>query len=336
MPVTGGIVPSSGVIYDQLAAVTRRAFIPSLIVQIYKANPTLALLLRNAQRAAGGMSQITAPIQGSSLVNFAWTGYDGAFQQPTEQAAIQNAQFNLKLGVVPIPFLGMQGLIQSTETIVPILKATMADAKTVMLQSFSSALYTNNTANPLAFDSLYMAYDDGTNVSSYGGISRTATPVWASTLITSAGGILTRTSFIKKIVQTAALAGGEAPDIVILSMSDWTTLMTDYMTSEQFHTTPNSRYGADDLINAGFRGLTLGDTTVFGDLFCPVGTAYILNSRYLAMYLSEDAPFAFSGWYSTIPNNQIGNVGVIITAADVVSLKPKSGMRIEGVTGGAF
>lgn len=336
MPIfNNGIVPG-GATGDQLAAITRRAFIPSLVVQLYKANPMLALLLRNAQKAAGGMSQITVPIQGSSLVNFAWTGYDGSFQSPSEQAAIQNAQFNLKLGVVPLPFLGMQGLIQSTETVVPLLKATMADAKTVMLQSFATSIYTNNIGNTLAFDSLPMAYDDGTNVTTYGGISRTATTVWKGNLVTSAGSILTRTAFIKKIVQTAALAGGEMPDMVILSLADWTTLMVDYMGAEQFHTTPGSRYGADDLINAGFRGLTLGDTTIFGDLFCPVGTAYVINTRYMAMYLSEDAPFAFSGWYSTIPNNQIGNVGVIITAADVVCTKPVSGMQITGISGASF
>lgn len=336
MPQTNvGIVPG-GAIGTELVAVTRRAFIPRLVVQVYKATPLLSLLMRNAQRAKGGVSQVTVPVQGSSFVNFSWSDYSGVFPQPAVQTAAQNAEFNLKLGVVPIPFMGMEALIQSSEAVIPLLKARMADAKTVAVQAISSALFTNNQANVSQVDSLLQAYDDGTNVTTYGGISRSANPFWKSTLVTSAGGISTRTNFIKKIVQTTSLAGGEAPDFVVMSPGDWTTLMTDFMSSESFRTMPGSRYGADDVINAGFRGVMLADTPIFMDPFCPAGTAYLINSRYLALYLSEDAPFAFSGFYSTIPNMQIANVGVVIVAFDVVCTKPISGMRITGITGAAF
>jgi hypothetical protein len=112
--------------------------------------------------------------------------------------------------------------------------------------------------------------------------------------------------------------------------------MQDFMTAEEFNTKPGSRYGMDDVVNAGFRGLLLGDTPIFMDPFVPQGTAYVFNSRYLAMYLSEDAPFAFSGFYSSIPNLQIANIGVVIVAFNVICSKPISGMRLTGITGNAF
>ena len=338
MPQLGvGIVPS-GAIGNELVATTRRAFIPRLVVQIYKATPMLSLLMRNAQRAKGGVSQVTVPVQGGSYVSFSWSDYSGVFPQPAVQTAAQNAEFNLKLGVVPIPFMGMEALIQSSEAVIPILKARMADAKTVAVQAISSSLFTNNQNQPTQVDSLYQAYDDGTNVSTYGGISRStaANAFWKSTISNANGNVSTRVKFIPYLVQTTSLAGGEAPDFVVMSPGDWTTLMTDFMTLESFRTMPGSRYGADDLINAGFRGLMLGDTPIFLDPFCPTGTAYILNSRYLAMYMSEDAPFAFSGFYSAIPNLQIANIGVVIVAFDVVCTKPVSGMRVYGMTGAAF
>lgn len=340
MPQLGVGITPSGAIGNELVAVTRRAFIPRLVVQIYKATPLLSLLLRNAQRAKGGVSQITAPVQGGSFVNFSWSDYSGVFPQPAVQTAAQNAEFNLKLGVVPIPFMGMESLMQSSEAVIPLLKARMADAKTVAVQQISSALFTNNANVPgqTQVDSLLQAYDDGTNASVYGGIDRTqaANSFWKSTLVSSAGAISTRVAFIKKIVQCTALAGGEAPDFVVMSPGDWTTLMTDFMSLEQFQTNPRSRYGADDIINAGFRGLMLGDTPIFMDPFCPSGTAYLFNSRYLALYMSEDAPFAFSGFYSAIPNLQIANIGVVIVAFNVVCTKPISGMRLTGITGAAF
>jgi hypothetical protein len=345
MPQTGlGIVPG-GAIGNQLVAATRRAFIPRLVVQIYKATPLLSLLLRNAQRARGGVSQVTVPVQNSSFVSFSWSDYSGTFPQPADVAAIQNAEFNLKLGVVPIPFMGMEAIIQSSEVVIPLLKARMADAKTVAVQAISSAAFTNNVAAPSQVDSLLQAYDDGTNVASYGGISRTGASgaFWQAQLITGAGGVLSRTAFIKYIVQTTTGVpggsiggGGEAPDFVVMSPSDWTTLMTDFMSLEQFNTGPGSRYGSDTVVNAGFRGLMLADTPIFMDPWCPKGTAYLFNSRYLALYLSEDAPFAFSGWYSAIPNLQIANIGVVIVAFNLVCTKPISGMRVTGITGGAF
>jgi hypothetical protein len=38
---------------------------------------------------------------------------------PTDQAAIQNAQFSLKLGMVPVGFFGMEAIIQSSEAVIP-------------------------------------------------------------------------------------------------------------------------------------------------------------------------------------------------------------------------
>lgn len=338
MPIlNNGIVPG-GSIGNELTAVTRRAFIPKMVVQIYKATPMLSLLMKNGQRARGGVSQVTVPIQGSPFVSFSWSDYSGVFPQPTVQTAAQNAEFNLKLGLVPIPFMGMEAIIQSSEVVIPLLEARMADAKTVMVQSISSAIYTNNSASPggQIVNGLPEAYDDGTNVATYGGVSRSTNAFWKSYLKTAAGGILTRVAMIPYLVRTTANAGGEAPDFMVMSPGDWTTLMTDFMSIEQFNTNPGSRYGKDDIVNAGFRGLMLGDTPIFLDPFCPTGTAFIINSKYLAMYISEDADFAFSGFYSAVPNLQIANVGVVIVAFNLVCTKPISGSQITGITGAAF
>ena len=368
MPQLGvGIVPA-GAVGSELSALTRRAFIPRLVVQIYKATPLLSLLLRNAQRARGGVSQVTVPVQGGSYVQFSWSDYSGIFPQPQVLTAAQNAEFNLKLGVVPIPFMGMEALVQSSEVVVPILKARMADAKTVAVQSISASLLASqnnqNVPGQTQIDNLYECTDDGTNVASYGGINRTTAgnSFWKGQLVTlgSAGAILTRAAFIRYIVQASVGSatgnasnpkygistggGGEAPDFVVMAPGDWTVLMQDFITLsggttgpvEQFNTTPSARYGADDVINSGFRGIMLGVTPIFMDPFCPKGTAYLINSRYLALYLSEDAPFAFSGFYSAIPNLQIANIGVLIAAFNVVCSKPSANMQLSGITGGAF
>lgn len=335
-PIFGsGIVPNAGNIATELQAVTRRAFIPKLVVQIYQAAPFLSMAMRNAQRARGGLSQISVPIQGAQYVNYSWAGYDGSFPQPTVQAATQQAAWNLALGVVPIPLLGMESIIQSTEAIIPLVKARMADAKTVAVQSISTALYGTNNAAPLQMNGLLDAYDTGTNAPTYGGIPRSSNVFWKGNVY-STGITPSRSTMVTRIMNLTQLAGGESPDVILMSLSDWTTLLQDFMTAEQFNTNPTMKYGNDDAVNAGFRALMLGNTPILADPFCPKGTAFLVNSKYLALYISEDANFAFSGFQSLIPNNQIASTGVLISLMALSCTKPVSGMQLSNVTGGAF
>lgn len=331
-----GLVPG-GAIGNELAAITRRAFIPRLIVQLYKSTPFLYMMLRGAQRARGGVGNITVPVQGNSLVSAEWTDFGGSFAQPADITGIQNAAQNLTVSVVPIPFFGMESLIQSSEVVIPRLKTKMADAKQVLLQLFSNSMFVATPATPnTVMSGLPQAFDDGTNYATYANINRTSNPFWKSNLISTAGNVLTRSAFIRYIPQLTQAAGGEAPDFIVMSLSDWTTLMQDFMTAEQFRTSPGERYGSDTPVNAGFRCLMLGDTPIIADLYCPKGTAYLINTKYFNLYLSEDAPFAFSGFYSTIPNLQIANIGVLVTALQTICTKPVSGMQVTGITGGAF
>jgi len=306
-----------------------------MVVQIYQAAPFLSLAMRNAQRARGGLSQVTVPLQGNPFVQFGWTGYTGAFPTPAVTAGTNVASWNLSVGTVPIPLYGMESLIQATEAVIPLVKARMNDAKTVAIQSIASALFGTAGANPLQINGLLDVYDDGTNVSTYGGVSRSTNTYWKSTIYSTAI-TPTRQNMTARIMQTTSVAGGEAPDFVLMSLSDWTTLMQDFMSAEQFNTNPTSRYGNDEAVNAGFRAIMLGNTPILADPFCPKGTAFIINSKYLALYLSEDANFAFSGFYSMIPNMQMASVGVLIAAMALVCTKPSTGTQLSNVTGGAF
>ena len=76
MPQFGsGIVPASGAIASELSAVVRRAFMPRVYVQLWKSAPMMAALLASAQVASGGLSPITAPVQGTPMVSGQWVDY---------------------------------------------------------------------------------------------------------------------------------------------------------------------------------------------------------------------------------------------------------------------
>lgn len=301
--------------------------------------------MANAKAARGGVSQVTIPIQGSSFVSFSWGSFAGDFPIPTDAAAIQNAQFNLKLGMVPVGFFGMEAILQSSEVVIPKLRAVMSDTAVVMKQAFATSLYANNYSNAQAWDSLAQLYDDGTNSPSYGGIARASSggapgslaPYWNGQLITNTAGMATtRVGMAQLLTRVQAGAGGEAPDFAVMNPANWAVLMADFMNLEMFTTKPRSIYDKDDVVNAGFRAIRVIDTPIFPDPFCPLGSMFIVNSRYVGLYMSEYAPMTFSGFESQIPVGQISDIGVLISCADLVGAKPSSGAQLTGITGAAW
>ena len=333
MPILGaGIIPS-GPIGLELQATVRRVFAQMVVVLLYRQNPLLALLLRNAIRASGGVSPYTQPVQTGQYVASSWIGPAGQFNLPTDVAATVNAEFNMCALATPVSSLGLEQLVtQDAIAVASRLMLKLNDMKNSALNSLSTALFGPAVTNVLQMFSLNDAYG-ATGV--YGGLDRTTYPTWAGLNIATAGAILTRATMIPTLLKAVKKSGGEALDFVVMSVEDWTTLLTDFMSVERYNNDPSSRWGKDDPVNSGFRGLLLGDTPIFFDLNCPVGTAFGFNSKYITLVIHEDANFAWTGWYSTIPQGQIASVGLTLTALNLVCSKPSTGVIITGITGGA-
>ena len=353
MPQLGaGLIPA-GPIGFELEATVRRVFAQMVVVLIYKQNPLLALMLRNAIRASGGVSPYTQPVQTGRYVDSSWIGPAGNFAIPPDVAATVNAEFNLCALATPVTSFGLEQLVtQDAIAVASRLMLKLNDMKNSALDALCRTLFSSSsiapggttfgTPDPLKMFGLLDAYDDGSNVPFYGGLNRATYPAWAGK-ITSAPTdttddgtpvALTRKGFIPNLLKCARNAGGEAPDFGVLSIEDWTTLMTDFMSVERYMNEPNSRWGKEDPVNSGFRGLLLGDTPLFFDLQCPQGMAFLFNSRYITMVVHEDCNFAWTGWYSTIPQGQVASVGLTLTATNLVCSKPATGLIIKGIPAG--
>jgi hypothetical protein len=312
-----------------------------VVVQLYFATPTLMLLMGNAQKSAGGLSQITGPVQGQSMVQGGWTGYAGTFNKPQVIPGVQNFQFNTAYFVVPVPLVLGESLLQATEAVVPILDVRMNDVFAVTAQQMGSAIFTNNTANPLMPSSFVDGFDNGTNVATYGGINRNAAgnQFWQSQYYATGGqskGGYTRAQMSAQLLQITDVAGGEAPDYVVMSPGDFSTLNSNFVGNETQFVTPGRTYTKDTPERSAFPNLNVNGVPIYMDHWCPQGSAYFINSKYTAMYMSEDAPFIFSGFYSTIPLMQIAQVGVMVVGYNIVCSKPVSGAQVAGITGNAF
>jgi len=330
MPIGGGILPASGTSqFNELTYVTRRAFIPKLVVQIYNSTPLMAALIANSQTASGGVSSVSVPVQGSQFVNAQWSDYSGSFAQPSVQQGAYQAEFNLKLLVSPVPFLGMEGAVQQDYAIIPLIEARMNDATNVMMDSMATALYTN-TSNQQQFIGLPAAIDDGTGTATYGNINRTTETWWKSKQYAAGSVNPTRQNVLQYISGTVK-NGAEVPTFGVCGFGTWTLLAQDYVGQENYMITPGSGFDGDaNGPQAAFRALMVAGVPIYPDPYCPEGTLYFLNSNYMSLYIHEQASFAFTGFESTLPNFQIGYVGAVLMIAELVNTKPKAMTKITG------
>jgi len=317
---------------------------------MYFASPSLYYLWGNAQRAAGGLNQVTIPLQGQSMVQGQFTGYGGGFNSPVVTPGIQNAQFNLAYWVVPIPLPFGETILQATEREISLLKARMNDAYAVTRQNIARLLFTNNTANPLFPNSFVDAFDNGTNAPTYGGINRLAAgnsnfqgqyinagagTTWNTNYTTATTG-WNRQAMAALIEYITDNAGGEAPTFIVMNPADHATLNTSFVGTEQVRISPGNNYTMDTPVRSSFPNLTVSGVPVYADHFVPKGNMYACNCKYSSMYISEDAAMDFSGFYSLVPLGQIGQQGICVLGYDFLSAKSVSGAHVYGFAGGSW
>jgi hypothetical protein len=309
----------------------RRAFMPRVYVQLWKSAPLMAALLSHAQVATGGLSPITAPLQGAPMVSGQWVDYSGSFNQPGVQPGIQNAEFNLKAYCTPIPFLGFEGLVQLDYSIVPLIDARMNDATNVTIDTFATTLY-NNVANTQQLIGLPAAIDDGTFSANYGGIPRATNQFWKSVYVHNGGATVPTRNLMLQYIAQVSKTTGEMPSIAIMGFGTWTLLAQDFTPQERYQINPAERLNSAEFVgHSSFQALDIAGIPFYADPYCPEGVCYIINTNYLSLFLHERAAFAFTGFESTLPNNQFGYISAVLSLLELVDVKCKAHAKIDGL-----
>ena len=98
----------------------------------------------------------------------------------------------------------------------------------------------------------------------------------------------------------------------------------DFVISDQF---VNYTNGRKDTYFEGPETAHVGAA----DPYCPEGVLYLINTNYLSLFLHERAAFSFTGFESTLPNNQLGYIGAILSLLELVDVKCKAHGKFDGL-----
>lgn len=315
--------------WNNLTTISREKILPGIADQISKSHPLLTKFFNNAQRLDGGTTidvnvKYRISTQGGSYRGL--EVLDSGQEDTRTRASFQWKQYHKPIVLSNIDIAKNGG----NEQIKGLLATEMEEAKTDYQDMFANDLFsayqdgsaglTGNNGKKL--DSLIGAVDDGTNVSLYGGITRTGNDWWKSTLKTTAAAL--SLPGMASVID-AISDGSEQPDVIATTVAGLTAYEGLLTANMQYVTNVNAR---NMTAEGGFTAYQFRGIPIMSDRYVPAGSMFFLNTKYLKFYTLKHPDYATTkeGFAMTDlrrPDTQDGKVGYILWYGNLVNTSPR-------------
>jgi hypothetical protein len=335
---------------NRVTSITEESYVPSVIDGVLNSNVFLARLFMRTQKTWGGR-QMQVPLQFAKPAtggSFSGVGdFDTSLQDTRIRQTFSHAQFYQNISVSG----GEASLNKTDGEVLDLMKVTMEEGQNAMLDSIGTQVYGVGTGDD--FLGLAAIVDDGTNTSTYGGLTRTTYPQLNSTTLANA-----TLSFTNMATQmrgaSAAGTGRQRPSIIVTTETGFDlleslytpTIQSTYQGLSRVQITANSKPGVafkdqDSLKGQyGFEALYWRGVPIVADEKTPSGSMYFLNEEYINWYnlvgvgltnykVANDAvdsvysdlqatyPIQWSGFDK--PYNQYAQIGQFIMLGNIIS-----------------
>jgi len=321
---------------NDITAVTTQYISQDFIDNFFKVSPTFVKVWKGGSMAKPfpGGTQIQVPFSYAPLKAgpFPPGGvFDISYIQ-TQTAMTFNVKFSYaNVTVRGTDFVLNRGYAAIMNYLEPkVVNAEQALAQTLITQFFADG---QGTVTPLiALDGILAGYDDGSNYPSYGGITRSAVGVGASTGINGywfnngTAGSPVNWPFSLQQLQVAygqATFGPDQPNFIATTQSIYNSFWAKML--------PMQRTTATDpeLQSAGFTSFKFNGMSVVVDQYCPSGTIFGMNTDFIDAYVSEDPKFAFGfTGFKELPNS-VDMAGQSLFGGNIVVTAPRLGFILQ-------
>lgn len=328
-----------------VTSVTKDTFLPVVVDNVYNGN-ALYMRLRAKRKSWESGAQYKIPTE--VLSRSTGGSYSGADTFDTQQEdtriqfAVDPKQYYANATITGIQKAANKG----KEAIVDLIAEEMRSITEKLRQDMGADLYADGTGNSSkALTGLVAHVDDGTNVVTYQGQSRTTYPRLKST-VTAQSGALGLDDLATDF--DAAQIGDDHPTIgittpAVFSIYEALLLATRQyaipQNTERFTLTAAGVERAGIVGNAGFTGLMFRGMPIISDDKCTTGNLFMLNENYLDLYEMSQDPmfvdstrdgFGWTGWKK--PTNQDVIVGQLLWYGNLIGKQPRKHARRTGIT----
>ena len=249
-----------------------------------------------------------------------YSGYD--LLPVAAQDVLSAAQFDIKQAACPVTISGLEMLQNAgPEQMIDLLASRMDVAESTMQNLICGGLYSNGTGfggkQIVGLDAA-VPLDPTTGV--YGGIDRATWTFWRSKIQNVANTATLQADM--NLLWSNLIRGADRPDLIVMDGVVWRA----YLATLQ----ANQRFTDPAVGNLGFPTIKYMDCDVVLDGgiggFCPAGTAFFLNSKYI-----HYRPHSARNFVSLSPNkryaiNQDAEVQILAWAGNLTM----SGSQFQG------
>ncbi len=333
--------------WGRLTSITQSFVMPQVVHQIKQEAPVLGMFLDKAKKKKAGGSYIEVPV--TYRYNTQGGSYNGLDVLNTSQETTRTrAQYEWKQVFQPIVISNKElfqngGKNMTEETVVDLLAQEMEEAKESLKNLLATMIMGDGTGASIHgvansnLNGLRNLVDDGTVVSSLGGITF-STYTWWQAQVATAVGSLTLAHMAAQYID--ASSGPDKIDKIVTTE----TLRNAFLALIQ------GASAAANTVRYNFNGNTApkidtigGDKVYFrgaevmADEYTTSGEMFFLNTKYLEMYVGDHPkhPTDKSGFTVTPmkePHDQDGEVGFILFYGQLINKRPSRSAKSTGVT----
>jgi hypothetical protein len=318
-----------------VTTVTQDKIAPKVVDNVLAGNVICMRLLGSSRPwPSGHLYQIPIKYQ-TSTAGGSYKMWDtfSTSQQNTRVLAEFSPKYNYFSVVLANPQLAVN---KGDAQVLDLLKTEMSSTADDMADRIGSQLYGAGGTTYGADDiiGLDAAIDDGNTTASWGGLNGSTTyTTWVSTLTSNTGAI---TVANMASMYDSAKVGNDAPTLVIMHPSEWTTYEGLLQATINYHTQVqgypkmtrfgiNRQGGTGQTGDIGFDTLFFRGVPVVSDEKCPDGTIYMINEKHLwfsrlehPKYPSKQNQYGFAWTGLKEPTNQDAEVGQFLLYGNIV------------------
>ena len=319
--------PTDSRVLADVSAAAVDTYLPGLIDLFFNSNPLWIRMASKERMVLDGGDKVRQPILYDRLNVDSYTGQDtfDISRRPTKTVMqFDWAQYWTNLTVDGTTLIKTSG---SGSRILDLVESEMETGRLSLSNRLGTDLFLDGTGNSSKnILGLIAAVDDGTNVLTYGGMTRDSSVQGTAVKgnLNTTGGALSLA--LVNTAMGAATIQPNRPDLIVTTQAMWDRFWERSQPAQREPSGP----GFDDLARVGFSAINFNGAAVVIDSHVASGNAWLLNTDFFKLLIHRDREFTFTGFQK--PTNQDVMVGQILWAGQLVCTSPRLNTRMTGLT----
>jgi len=354
---------------DRVTDITYQEILPTIVDQINNSNVFTAMVLTQPGSWRGVYE--TQPIEiANSTTGGSFAGMDTFPTAATNNTRLMTWYVAAYEQSVVVPGIERAVNANNEKQVIRLLATRMDEAKISASQAVGSIFYGLGSGKD--FDGLGLIVDNGTNTSSYAGITRSGNSYINADVTAVTSGIITL-DYLSSEFDNVSAAGStsESPTLGLTTKAIWTYIegLIQPMVSARYETLQARGYdrvdgglppgvavpAGDKRLSAfgGFNAISYRGRPLVADDLASAQTFFWINQNYLKFHRLTDSSLnqiastveVTEGFYKDVPFpsawqfremispvNQYGQVGLLLLMGNLIHRQPRRNGKLTGIT----